>query len=464
MHKGDYYLVWNISALLSEGEKRGLLRIKDSTIEYLVASQEYSKTEEERVRAALYVYLVIDSKILTDRIIIERDRIDIGISDASSSVEILYECKAHCNSNGELLAAQEQARAYATTQGIQKAFIAFNGEDKLVITEVPLKFKIPEIQPAPNKPKPVAVSTINLKGGVGKTSITCALAEFLCLNHGKRVLVIDLDPQTNATVVLMGENEWKKERDDKRLTLAHFFEERIKNPRDLTPLDPRKILVRNTSNIGSGIKGLDLLPSSPHFVDIQEEIPSIPQRRYGAGSYVAVLKEALTSILGEQSYDYILIDCPPSLGSLTQNGFCISKYYLIPCVPDWLSTYGIPLILRQSRGFSKAHSIQIDCLGVVFCRYRRQLSLHQKTIERYQALEGRKVVDEPDSPAYPPVFTTVIPETGKAEEAVEPGRAVNTLKQKYGYGSPSIYDKYENLAIEFLQKVEAYEKAKTSSA
>ncbi|HEX8032679.1 MAG TPA: ParA family protein, partial [Ktedonobacterales bacterium] len=65
---------------------------------------------------------------------------------------------------------------------------------------------------------PTVTSIINLKGGVGKTTMTLALAHFLTIEHRKRVLVIDLDPQTNATVCLMPENEWK-ERDESGRTL-----------------------------------------------------------------------------------------------------------------------------------------------------------------------------------------------------------------------------------------------------
>jgi chromosome partitioning protein len=70
------------------------------------------------------------------------------------------------------------------------------------------------------------VSVINLKGGVGKTTITVALAEFLVIEHGFKVLVIDLDPQTNSTVALIGEDEWKKRNESGR-TLYHLFKDKL---------------------------------------------------------------------------------------------------------------------------------------------------------------------------------------------------------------------------------------------
>ncbi|HEX2348283.1 MAG TPA: ParA family protein, partial [Ktedonobacterales bacterium] len=74
---------------------------------------------------------------------------------------------------------------------------------------------------------PTVTSLINLKGGVGKTTLTLSLAHFLALEHHKRVLVIDLDPQTNATVCLIPEAQWK-ERDEGGRTLYQLFAEQLK--------------------------------------------------------------------------------------------------------------------------------------------------------------------------------------------------------------------------------------------
>ena len=75
---------------------------------------------------------------------------------------------------------------------------------------------------------PVTISLINLKGGVGKTTLTVALAEFLTLEHNFKVLVIDLDPQTNATVSLMNEYEWKKQ-NIKGQTIVQLFRDYLEN-------------------------------------------------------------------------------------------------------------------------------------------------------------------------------------------------------------------------------------------
>ena len=91
------------------------------------------------------------------------------------------------------------------------------------------------------------ISTINLKGGVGKTTITVAIGEFLSESFGKRVLIIDLDPQTNATVMLIGEDKWKK-LNEKQHTLARLFQDALcENPAECK-FDLEKTRQKNVSN------------------------------------------------------------------------------------------------------------------------------------------------------------------------------------------------------------------------
>ncbi len=253
-----------------------------------------------------------------------------------------------------------------------------------------------------------------------------------------------------------GEERWKAERHDRGLTLAHYFEQIAEEKH---PPDPNEIIVRNTSNIGQGISGLDVIPSSPEFIRIQERIKDIPSKQYGAGSYVTVLQDFIKGLAVDSTgnvYDYILVDCPPSLGALTPNGLFLSDYFLIPSVPDWLSTYGIPLILREARKFSNFHDKFLSCLGIVFCRRRLNLNLHKNTIDRYKTNEGRPVENTSPELRYPKVFETVISERVAAEAAIEPEFDYSTLRQKYMH----VYDQYENLTQEFLQTIEVHENAR----
>jgi chromosome partitioning protein len=281
------------------------------------------------------------------------------------------------------------------------------------------------------------ISTINLKGGVGKTQMTVALAEFLSKEHGKRVLLIDLDPQTNATVTLIAEKLWL-EKHKKGETLLQIFQDQL----DKTKLfDINKAIVKGVSNVGGGIPNLDLLPSSIDLIKIQDSLPLITAGRFYVRSPVMILKGSISGILDQ--YDFVLIDCPPNLGIITLNGIYISDYFLIPSIPDILSTYGIPQILDRIDSFNQEVGMNIEPLGIVISMYRAQSKLHDSIIEnlKIQAKEGK----------FPRVFDTIIPLTVRTAEAADFYAPANTLRQKYGSGR--VYDNYNDLTREFLKYV-----------
>lgn len=284
---------------------------------------------------------------------------------------------------------------------------------------------------------PIVTSIINLKGGVGKTTITLALAHFLTIEHHKRVLVIDLDPQTNATVCLMPEGEWK-ERDESGRTLYQLFADQVKGSRRF---NADAAIVRDVSNVGSGIKGLDLLPSSLRLIKVQDRVTQITDlETYERGPLFA-LRDALADFL--PYYDHVLIDCPPSLGVVTLNGLAISDSYIIPVVPDILSVLGIPPILDRVDHFGQCTRRNIRALGIVISKMRAQTILHNE-------MERRLREDFVDR-RFPPVFRTVIPESTRIAEAANVMSPVNTLQQKYGNGGP--FEELQALTQEYLSYV-----------
>ncbi len=292
----------------------------------------------------------------------------------------------------------------------------------------------------------VVVSTINLKGGVGKTQMTVALAEFLALKHGKRVLVIDLDAQTNATVSLIPEDLWLgKERRGE--TLAQLFRDRLDNT---SRFEIERAIVRSVSNVGGGIPNLDLLPSSPGLLEVHDTMAFVPLGRYFVSNPVTILRDAVHPVLDR--YDIVLVDCPPYMGITTLSGIFLSDRYLIPCVPDILSTYGIPLILARIGRFMEVTRKEIAPLGIVVSMYRSQSRLHRTMVAD---LLTRSRFPKADTHWVPRVFDTMIPLAVRSAEAAEFAAGVNTLKQKYGYGV--LYESYEKLAEEFLSHVERRE-------
>jgi len=280
------------------------------------------------------------------------------------------------------------------------------------------------------------ISFINLKGGVGKTTSTVAIAEFLAEEHKKRVLVVDLDPQTNATIALITEDVWQ-EKDQKGQTLLQLFKDKLGKT---NVFNVEEAIIKGVSNLHGGIRRLSLLPSSLGLIEIQDQLALIPGGSFYAVSPVNILKAALQPVLPD--YDYVLIDCPPNLGIVTLNGISISTGYVIPVIPDILSTYGIPQILDRVEAFGKMSGTDVIPKGIIVSKFRSQSKLHNSRVRQL-----RRQADRGD---LPPIFETVVPEAAQIAEAVDVGAAVQTLRQKYGYGNN--YTVYSELAKEFLTK------------
>lgn len=278
------------------------------------------------------------------------------------------------------------------------------------------------------------VSLINLKGGVAKTTTTVALAETLSSKFKKRVLVIDLDPQTNATTMLIGEKRWET-LNQKGLTLATLFRDALDPHNKL--FDLRSTLQKRVSDV-QGADTIDLLASSLDLIDVQDKLASAPTGQFYSVTPIDLLRLAVKSILDD--YDLVLVDCPPNLGIITLNGLRISEGYIIPTVPDVLSTYGIPQIVRRVGNFSKEIGETITPLGILITKYQENSTIHVNV-----SRDLRRRGD-------PPVFDTVIRQANQIAAAAEVQSDRRTLKQKYGYGDLAI--RYIELAQEILNTME----------
>nr|WP_296777409.1 AAA family ATPase [Rhodococcus sp. (in: high G+C Gram-positive bacteria)] len=223
-----------------------------------------------------------------------------------------------------------------------------------------------------------AVATINLKGGVGKSTMTAALAEFMAGNFGKRVLLIDLDPQTNLTAMMIGSDQWQVLNDSGR-TLKALFEQALDS--QAAPFDIEDSIQRNVSPLAS-LGGIDLLASSLDMIEISEEVAAWQYEDLTSQEPLLVLKNEVDKV--RDQYDYILIDCPPNMGIVTRNGLMLADAYVIPTIPDVLSTYGIPQIQKRVRMFSERTGHKIKALGLIITKYRKGTNLHRDTIQRLQ--------------------------------------------------------------------------------
>lgn len=225
---------------------------------------------------------------------------------------------------------------------------------------------------------------MNYKGGVGKTTVTSNLAAELA-NQGKRVLMIDLDPQANLTLSFVSFEEWRN-LDQQKRTIKDWYDEFLDHNTN-TPLrnsiiTPYHVNTRLHSFFNPEGK-VDLICSHLELIHVDMELSSRlggPTDRAIRGNYLRVLsllKRNLDSL--REEYDVILIDCPPNFNIVTQNAMVASDYYIVPAKADYLSTLGIHTLIRHihllkdkyNHHLSQGESNQLteispEMLGVVF--------------------------------------------------------------------------------------------------
>lgn len=192
---------------------------------------------------------------------------------------------------------------------------------------------------------PRRLAFINYKGGVGKTSLIVNVAACLA-QKGKRVLLVDLDTQSNSSIWLMRIERWNKINMEKRGSVYSIFEpgqERIKD-----------ILIKDVLQDNQGkslLPGLDLLPTTFNLIDLENEYSINPQM-----PHYLIFNEQLREV--QNDYDFVLFDCPPNILNASQCGIFSADELYVPSNPDALSLIGFTLMIeklllfyRRSAGF-----------------------------------------------------------------------------------------------------------------
>lgn len=192
------------------------------------------------------------------------------------------------------------------------------------------------------------IALVNQKGGVGKTTSTINIGAGL-FKAGKRVLMIDLDPQGNLTVSVGVE----------AYNLDNTVFEVLKGE-----CDAQAAIVNH---------GYDIIPADIRLSGADMEISAIPGREM-------LLKEALAPIAG--NYDYILIDCPPSLGLITLNGLTAAREIFIPLQAEFLALNGMAQLLNTVKAVQKRLNPQLDITGIIATLYDSRKNLNKEVLEK----------------------------------------------------------------------------------
>lgn len=294
------------------------------------------------------------------------------------------------------------------------------------------------------------VATVNMKGGVGKTTLTVNLATCLAKNHGKRVLVLDLDSQISATLSLIPPQEFAKIRREKR-TLGQLLYKEIK-PSSRIKRTTEEVIQSNVCQT----KGLDLLPGD---IDLYDEylVSELLHNKASSGDNSdfsdvwngfeeQLIKTILAPVINR--YDFVILDCAPGYNLLTRSGLVASNFYLLPARPEPLSIVGIQLLERRiaqlKESYGEHSSFNAKLLGIVFILSAGGL------LGRYYKQVMQRVTGD-FNPSQ--IFENRIPMDVNVAKAVDSFMPV-VLATPGSAGSRA----FAKLAEEFLQKLESSER------
>ncbi len=249
------------------------------------------------------------------------------------------------------------------------------------------------------------IAIVNQKGGVGKTTTTAKLGAYLAY-FKKKVLLIDLDPQSNLSLHY-GVDCKKIEKSCYELILEEDSEFR-------------------ETVIKTEIDNLELIPASIKLADAELELVNVVGRE-------RVLSEALEEVLKANTYDFVLIDCSPSLGLLTLNALTTAREVFITVQPDYFALQGIGRLIQTLNMVKKRFNSELDVTGIVLCMFNSTRKLSWEVTKILRRFFKEKV------------FKTFIRINVKLAEAPSHGRSILTYASK----SPGAED-YFRLAKEVL--------------
>ncbi len=288
------------------------------------------------------------------------------------------------------------------------------------------------------------IAFVNYKGGVGKTSLIVNVATCLAM-QGNRVLLCDLDTQSNASIWLLRLERWNQLASAADRTLFRLFQP--------APPPLAELIVRDVVQDREGrpaLLGLDLLPTSFNLVDLEADFVSDPRK-----PPYALFREQLATV--EKDYDYILFDCPPNILRASQCGVFSAGEIYVPSNPDALSLIGFTLLVEKlavfhdtSAGFRRAaYGPPAQVEGILFNAVKANTDVEVPKMRMQLRLNQFKTARRVSRSAR--IFTAMIRDATLVRRAVTLGLPVPLVSAETAADSAGIVSDYRALALELVR-------------
>lgn len=248
------------------------------------------------------------------------------------------------------------------------------------------------------------IAILNQKGGVGKTTTTISLAAYLA-KLGKTVLIVDADPQANATSGL-GIDKRQLSRTTYQILLGEVDAEQ--------------------AIIATNFAGIMLLPSDTNLAGAETELATQPGR-----------EALLRSVLENQPYDYVLIDCPPALGLLTINALVAANWLLIPVQAEYYAMEGLGQLMDVFQRIKQGMNPNLNLLGLLVTMFDSRTGLAEQVVKELEQHFGTAL------------FNTRIPRNVRLAEAPSYGQPISE-HDKWSKGARA----YKQFTKELVNRVE----------